>query len=509
MSAINRKELGILLLYSPQRFDETFGAVKPEGSLGLAYIASALRDAGFFVKILDCSVGGDSHTIEESFLNKVPLGNNFIRVGLSVEEIVKQCEDYGIIGITSIFTAQTSMVKEIVSAIKKAYPEKFIFVGGLNARVQKELFLRLGADIVFLSEAEGTVVEICNKISRGDLHFRQVPGIAFQLDWEVVSNPATFVEANLDLLPIPAWDLMPLRKYWDISRPHGGSFSDPGRKDYIAYAPAMTSRGCPFDCFFCHIGQEKKGSEPGNLKQLRLKSIRRVMREIEILKGLGVTHIFLEDDSLLGRKQRALEIFGKISSYGVRLSGVNGINIAHLCSTRDGRRGAVDDEIMEAMAEAGFVKFMLPVESGSQRIIDKYLTGKLNLETHDITGLIRKAKNLGMYVGGNYTFGYPDETEAEMEATFEVAKRHMNEGMDNANFMLVTPFPGTMFYEMARQEGLLLPDIPLEDYDWMRLVVKTAIPEAKLMDMLTNGWRSVNNQDRIKRIQSLASPDLK
>ncbi len=499
----NSQEPNILLLYSPQRFDKRFGAVKPEGSLGLIYLAGALRDNGYNVKVLDCSVGNDDHQLEETFFRQTPLENGMTRVGLPIEEIVRQSRDFDIIGISSIFTAQTSMVKEVISSIRQAYPEKLILVGGVNARAQKELFLRIGADIVFLGEAERTILEVCNLLRQGNRDFRSVSGIAFLQDSQIKTNPTIFVETNLDNLPFPAWDLLPLNKYWKIARPHGGGFS---AEHPVKYAAGMSSRGCRYKCEFCHIGLEEQGSDSGYLRQLRLKSLERVIEEIQRLIDLQVEHIFLEDDSLLGKKQRALSIFREIIKFKIKLSGVNGINVAHLCTSKDGRQGAVDDETMEVMAQAGFQKFMLPVESGSQRIIDKYATGKVNLSVHDITGLIRKAKALGMSIGGNYTFGYPDETEQEMMETFELAKRHMGEGLDNANFMLITPFPGTAFYEQSVKEGLLLPNIELEDYDWMRLVIKTIIPGEKLMDMMIRGWEEINRPERIQRIRSL-TPD--
>lgn len=498
---IKKGDLSVLLMYSPQRFDPRFGAVKPEGSLGLMYLASTLRNQGYEVKILDCSVGEkDSDDLEKTFFRQTKLSDGMIRIGLDVEDIVEKSRDYKIIGISSIFSAQTSMVIEVIRAIKIAYPEKLIFSGGVNARSQKRLFLDSGTDIIFLGEAEKTLIEVLDTLSHGG-DIRNISGISFMLDGQLVTNPALYVENDLDKLPIPAWDMTPMNKYWKIARPHGGSFLEGGS---VAYAPAMTSRGCPFKCDFCHIKKETEGTDSGNLRQLRVKTIERVIREIEILRNLGVQHIFLEDDSLLGRKERALQIFKEITKMRIKLSGVNGINISHLCTTRNGLKGRVDDETMETMAEAGFQKFMLPVESGSQRIIDKYATGKLNLEVHDIPGLIRKAKELGMMVGGNYTFGYPDETREEMMATYELAKYHMSCGLDHANFMLITPFPGTEFYDRSMREGILLPEISLEDYDWMRLVIKTLIPEKELMEMITTKWKEINKKERIDRVRSFA-----
>lgn len=493
------REPKFLLLYSPQRFDPRFGAVKPEGSLGIAYLAGALRASGYEVAILDCSVGAERHRLEATFFRQITLPNGMIRVGMSLEAILREVQPWDVIGISSIFTAQTSMVTEVVAAVSREFPDKLIVLGGINARSQMDLFFRAGADIVCLSEAETTILQIGEVLRQNHRDFSGVSGIAWKIDSQIRINPTTFVEKDLDKLAIPAWDMQPLRKYWDIARPHGGGFSS---NSPVAYAPMMTSRGCPFSCSFCHIGKEVSNSASGNIGELRIKSMARVMKELTVLKSLGVEHVFIEDDSLLGRKRRAIEIFRRIICLNVKLSGVNGINIAHL-NTKIGERLVVDDEILETMAAAGFSKIMLPVESGSQRIIDKYATGKLNLAKHNIPAIIRKLKSLGIAVGGNYTFGYPDETLQEVRQTVACAREHLDAGLDNANFMIITPFPGTEFYDRVVNEGLLLPGVALEDMDWMRVCIKTQVPEKVLMAVLIKGWEKLNRAERVTRIRSL------
>jgi anaerobic magnesium-protoporphyrin IX monomethyl ester cyclase len=496
----NVHDPSFLLMYTPQRQDLRFGAVKPEGSLGLIYLAGALRNSDYEVRVLDCSVGDDTHNLQDTFYRQVSLPNGMVRVGLSIPQILEIASKYDVIGISAIFTAQTTMAVEVIRAISENFPDKLIITGGVNARSQQELFFDAGVDIICLSEAEKTILEIGGVLRAGSTDFSSISGIAFKKSTgEIKVHPTLFVEQDLDNLPIPAWDLLPNERYWKIARPHGGGFSI---DNPVKYAPLMTSRGCPFKCDFCHIGLEGEGSESGNLRKLRIKSLERVMREMHILKSLGVEHVFIEDDSLLGRKQRAMKIFQEIIKLKVRVSGVNGINIAHLC-TSEGGKHQVDYKLLALMAEAGFTKFMLPVESGSQRIIDKYATGKLNLDKHDIVGLIRETKRLGMEVGGNYTYGYPDETIEEVHQTFEIAKRHMEAGLTNANFMIITPFPGTEFYNRVIQEGLFLPEIEIDELDWTKVSIKTRVPKEVLEEMITTGWESVNKPERIRRIRSL------
>ena len=127
-------------MYCPQIFDKSFGAIKPEGSLGLMYLAGALRDKNYPVTILDTTVGNDKYTLKETFYNEIILPDGMIRVGMSIEDIIKEVKDYDVIGISAIFTAQTRMVKEVVQAIRNTYPKKLIILGGGNAKAQMQFF---------------------------------------------------------------------------------------------------------------------------------------------------------------------------------------------------------------------------------------------------------------------------------------------------------------------------------------------------------------------------------
>ena len=486
-----------LLMYCPQIFDKSFGAIKPEGSLGLMYLAGALRDKNYPVTILDTTVGNNKYTLKETFYNEITLPDGMIRVGMSIEDIIKEVKDYDVIGISSIFTAQTRMVKEVVQAISNTYPKKLIILGGGNAKAQMQLFFDAGADLVCLSESEETIIDIAKIFEKGERDFSKIDGLAGK---EGFLNPKLKVTYDLDELPIPAWDLVPLKKYWEIARPHGGGLKDGN----VAYAPVMFSRGCPYKCDFCHISKELEGSLGGNTRKYRMKSINRIMKELNILKNLGVKYVFIEDDSLLAKKERAKEIFIKVKEMKLQLADVNGINLAHLCTKVDGKLG-VDEPLMESMAAAGFKKLQYPVESASQRILNKYATGKLNLKKHDVIGLIKKAKQLGIEIVGNYTFGYPDETFVEILKTLFLAKKHMAAGLDAANFMFITPFPGTKLYDYAVENNILRDDLNLESMDWTRPSMKTKVPGWFIRLIITRGWRWVNKPERIKRIKGFST----
>lgn len=502
----NVKEPSFLLMYSPQRFNKLLGAVKPEASLGNLYLAAALRNAGFKVDILDCCLGNERYSLDETFYREVKLDNNMVRIGLAPENIIKEAADYDVLGISSIFTPQTRTVEETVKLLSRAWPDKLIIMGGINARTQMKRFFDAGAHLICLSEAEHTIVEIGNVLRRGSRDFSSLSGVAFTRNGRIQVNPMGSIEDNLDLLPIPARDLLPLDRIWKIARPHGGVLTVGQLDKPLPYASVDTSRGCPYRCSFCHISGEQKGADAGYIGKFRFHSVERVERELVSIKELGVEDIYIEDDSLLARKKRALDIFRMMIKFGFHLGDVNGINLSHLHKNDGNGKIVIDDEMLETMAEAGFVRLSFPVESGSQRIIDKWAAGKISHETYDIAALIKKASSLGITVSSCYLIGYPDETYEELLQTILVAKRHMDAGSEYVNFTIVTPFPGTALYDYVIQNDLLLPGIEIADLDWLWPSIKTLMDPKYIEFVSRKAWEFLNKPERISIIRSM-NPD--
>ena len=503
LDAIRCREPRTLLLYSPLQFmpGET---TKPDGSLGLVYLAGAVRRAGYDVRILDCSVGDEHNTLEETFFRQTRMPSGLFRIGLAPEAILAAVEDWDIIGVSSVFTTQSTGVLETVRLIRRTFPEKLIIAGGVNARSLRRRFFDSGVDIIALSEAEETIVEIARAV-QGKRALTAVPGIAFldEQGRETINTSAPPLQ-NLDLLPLPAWDLLPLKKYWELSRPHGGHFRDGQR---VAYASLQTSRGCPFRCSYCHISQEREGSVAGPIGQLRLKSTDRVLQELEILKGLGVEYVFFEDDSLLAKKNRAKQLFGLTKELGLTLLDVNGINICHFQRNNNGRL-EIDTECIDILADTGFHFIALPFESANQRIIDKYASSKWRIEQVNCGNLIKAFEAANIQVSGNYMLGFPDETEAEIYNTVEMAKSHIDLGLDYALFFSVVPFPGTTLFDWVIASGQLDPDFDTDSMRWTNSIIKNlAVSSEALERIRQTAWLTVNRREYVDHKLQMALVD--
>jgi anaerobic magnesium-protoporphyrin IX monomethyl ester cyclase len=497
LDAFRRRDPRFLLAYSALQFGPDEMA-KPDGSLSLTYLAGALREAGYDVKILDVSVGDDDQPLSETFFNTRLLPSGLIRCGMDWERVAEKIADFDVVGVSSIFTTQTTMVLDLIRFVKQVDPTKLVVAGGVNARNLRRRFFDAGADIIVLTEGEEIIVGIADAI-RGKRQLSTVPGIAFLDDSgaEVVNNAGPVI-ADLDKLPFPAWDLLPLNKYWEISRPHGGQFPEGKR---IQYAALQTSRGCPFNCRYCHISKEVEGEVAGPIGAYRMKSVGRVLHELQILKDLGAQYIFFEDDSLFAKKKRAFSLFESVRELNLNLADVNGINIIHLLKNT-GTTGHseshldIDTEFLEVLSAAGFDWLSLPFESANQRLLDKYSSSKWNISRLDAGKLIQECSRAGIKTSGNYMIGYPDESLPEIYNTATMARRHMDNGLNHATLFAVVPFPGTAIYDMVIQNGQLDPDFDTDQMKWTKSILKNlAVPAETLEHLRQLAWLTVNHSE--------------
>lgn len=490
LDAFSFRNPRFLLMYSALQFGPEEMA-KPDGSLSLPYLAGALREAAYDVKILDVSVGDKDEPLQDSFFNTKHLPSGLIRCGMTTEKIVKQIEDFDVIGVSSIFTTQTTMVLDLIRLAKQTHPGKLVIAGGVNARNLRKRFFDAGCDIIVLSEAERTIVEIGEAL-RGKRRLSEVPGIAFRRAGVEFINRSPLPLENLDDLPMPAWDLLPLQKYWDLSRPHGGQFPEGKR---IQYAALQTSRGCPFRCLYCHISKEVDDEVAGAVGNFRVKSVDRVLKELQTLKDLGAEYIFFEDDSLFAKKKRAYTLFDKVAEMGLHLSDVNGINIIHLMKNFGGHLD-IDEEFLEILSAAGFHMLHLPFESANQRLVETYSSSKWNVNQTDTRRLLKACEKAGIKTAGNYMIGYPDETLAEIHNTILFAKSHVEHGLNHAALFAVVPFPGTKLYDMVIANGQLDPDFDTDTMKWTKSILKgLAVPADTLEHLRQLAWLTVNPSD--------------
>lgn len=457
---------------------------------------------GVEVAVFDACVGNAADDLDATFYHQTTLPSGLLRTGVSDDRILEEAADCDVVGITSIFSDQETMVLETARLLRREFPDLKLISGGVNARSRRQHFFDAGFDVVCLSEAENTIRLLADQLRSDEWDVSGIGGISFVANGgKIVDRPTTpsDIVQDLDALPMPAWHLLPNERYWRIGRPHGGHFAE---GTDLRYVSMMTSLGCPFHCEYCHIAGETEGSLSGAIGRYRTRSDERVLSELEVLRNLGAKQVFIEDDSLFGQKRRFLRLLRKIRGAGFDILDVNGVNVIHLLKNHE-----PDIEVLEALAEAGFKEITLPFETGNQRIMKKYASNKLDLKRSNIDGLIRACKDMGLRITGNYMLGYPDETRAEINQTLSMAADHMKSGLDAANFFLVMPLPGTPLFESAMRSGHLRPDYNPDRMNWTKAnMINTEVPPGELEKIRDEAWQGLNRPDfvRYKRGMSVA-----
>jgi len=378
------------------------GGIAPP--MGLAYIAASLRESGSEVSVLDANaLSLEMEDIRQEIKNKKP----------------------DIIGITATtpLVEEAGAISRIAKEVKK---ESIVIVGGPHpSALPADLLLRNKTiDICVLGEGEHTAVDLVQRIEvAGDLSL--VKGIAYRSGEEVIVNERRPLISDLDDLPFPAWELLPMDRY---------RYTLPlGKKG--GYAVVLCDRGCPFSCTFC--SQRSIFS-----KKVRFRSAANIVDEVEhLVKDYGVTALSLSSSTFTVNRRKTMALCDEL----IRRK----VDVKWQCTTRV---NLVDLELLTRMKQAGCEILSYGIESASQEILDILKKG---ITTEQAKEAVRLTKKAGIRVYMDFMLGTPGETRQMILDTIAFARELDG---DYAQFSITTPFPGSELFDLAQKEGLIKTD---------------------------------------------------
>ncbi|MEM1818301.1 MAG: radical SAM protein [Nitrososphaerota archaeon] len=374
---------------------EILGASGPP--LGLAYLAVVAEEQGWKVRIIDG-----------------------LTEGLSMQDIagIVRSLQPEVAGITAT-TPAIYDAYEIARIVKEHSPNSLVLLGGPHATFMAHEVLEECPyiDVVVRGEAEETLKEILERIERGG-DLSGVAGITYRAGDRIRENPPRGFIDDLDSLPIPAYNLLPMEKYV---------------VDRVRYAAIVTSRGCPYGCIFCSSSLQFG-------KRWRAHSPERVLEELMILRyDYGAREIEFLDDTFTLKMSRAEEVSRMIVSEGLDISW-----------SASSRVNTFSRSLGEAMRRAGAHTIYFGIESGSDKTLRLIGKGIIRRQAVDA---VKAARNSGLNALGSFIIGFPHEREEDIRATIKFADKV---GVDLAQFTIATPYPGTRLWEIAVKENLLL-----------------------------------------------------
>jgi anaerobic magnesium-protoporphyrin IX monomethyl ester cyclase len=419
----------------PSDFSSKVSRVSVFFPLGIAYIAAYLEKHGSCeISILDALIEGDTN--EGTVLD----GGKAIRYGLTDDKIAERVREFNpdVVGVSCLFAAIEKDAVNVCDIVKKVKPGACTVVGGAHAGAiaDKLVEQNQSVDFVIQGEAELTFVELLAAIPN-EGRIAGIDGLAFRADGKTRLNPKSKYIQDLDILPFPARHLFDMNKYFQKASAHGNFKKSP-------YTQIISSRGCPFKCTFCALGNHWGSKQ-------RMRSAENVLEEIEFLVNTyHIKELHFEDDNLTADKKRALRIFNGMIEKKFDLIWVvpSGMAVASL-----------DEELLVKMKESRCYSVTLAIESGSQWVITKLMKKPVNLKK--VPDMVKTVRKAGLEVRAFFIIGYPDETKETIRETVEYAKRLE---LDWAVFSIASPIPNTEMYRSCVKKGYFKES----DYDPVR-----------------------------------------
>ncbi|UCC78523.1 MAG: cobalamin-dependent protein [Candidatus Zixiibacteriota bacterium] len=380
--------------------------------MGLAYLGTAVKKAGFDVVALDAAADSPAREAE----------NGLLRFGLDEKELRERIAAIkpDIVGIGCFFSSRFPAVLETARTVKEIDNRIIIVTGGIHPSLMPgEVCSHPEIDFVVIGEGERTFVELIKAISVGG-NFGDIDGLAYKSDGDVKLNRRKSYIEDLDSLGFPAWELFDMEKYLSIGE---------GRWDLGGgrYAPVVTSRSCPFRCTFCSIHHVMG-------PKYRAHSPNYVVDMIDTLVGkYNVDEISFEDDNLTYDKDRFVSICKGIVDRGINIkwNTPNGVHV-----------GSLDRNSIGWAKRSGCDSLNLAVESGDDFMRNKVI--KKGLSSESIYTVASACREVGIKTNAYFVIGMPGETD---ESINKSRKLLSDLRFNNVSIFVATPMPGTKLYD--------------------------------------------------------------
>lgn len=450
------------LLINPPYHRRFGGGVVPP--IGLCYLAASLREAGSKPAIIDLAphfpeygqetageVAEIVHHVLDRLRTKPPL----------------------LIGVGPLVTANLRSSHDIIQVCRKETSALLVTGGPLCSApgISNVTKHYLDVDLFVAGDGEAPMVSIWQGlISKGSGFSHKGIGFPGQ------AEPCAFREHNLDLLPLPARDLLRGEHYKCSARRNVGDGQ---------MTATFLSRGCPYSCSFC-------AAPLSSGKAIRRLSSARITQEVSACARAGIDHIIFYDDCLFVKSHSLNDSVLRFSESIAAARWIGTFQLELRCDAVN----SLSDEALNALISVGCRQINMGIEKGHVAGLEKL---RKRLSPEIARDACEKIASSRVRAAGTFIIGGPCERKAEIEATIDFA---VSLPLDLAQFNPMAVYPGTaLFTEMFDSNT-----------DWLRLCLDEGIAPLgdilwrseetsldNVLDAVENAYHRFYTQERLKR----------
>jgi radical SAM superfamily enzyme YgiQ (UPF0313 family) len=311
-----------------------------------------------------------------------------------------------------------------ISSITSTIPRAFLL--GAQARALGKRVVFGGPHVTFLpeealghgefvvrGEGEETLVELLEAI-KNKTGFENISGLSYWGEGVPKHTTARPLIRDLNTLPIPDFSLI---KGWNPRQ---------------SVVPVATSRGCPYACKFCSV-------VPMFGRGYRFRSNELILEEI-YRNASQADHLFFCDDNFAANPTRAKDLLRRMKEEGRHPE----------WSTQVRAESAFDEEFLELLRETNCWGVYIGFESASAQVLKSY---RKKQDETIMRQAIEAFHRHRINIHGMFIVGADEDTPETIRETIRFSIKNR---VDSAQFMMLTPLPGTETFEGLEREGRLL-----------------------------------------------------
>ena len=363
--------------------------------------------------------------------------------------------------------AQLNRFHAAMKLIKESSPSIFTVGGGLMYTAVPKQIMAENPQLDFaivgvFGDNEYTLCELLEELEKPSPKFGEIKGLTYRKGDELVLTPPRPLITNLDELPMPAYDLFPMDRYY-------------GYSVIPNYNEAVTSRGCEGACHFCYEWWLVDPRSPRDFSSHRTRSGKKVAEEMELLhRQHGVKALTFMDDDFNSDRKKMVELVEELEK--------KKLDMSWFCLSR-AQNLIRDADLIPRLRKVGLYQVLIGIDGGTDEEIAEARKGPMKVGVKELKELIQFLRKNDISTIGTYLNGFWDDDETKIR---QRARAVDEIDPDIIMLQLLNPIPGSPIYKKAVKDNIIeSKDMAL--YDLEHCVMPTKHLSRRELGELT-GW---------------------